>query len=135
MPLKQASILATIVILLVIGATACGSVSTPTRQFSSPTSMLSELPFEQLRNMALILSYDDLFRYNEDHVGELVSYQGQVIQVLERDRDRYQLRANVTQGEHSWDDAVFLRYSGPRLLEDDIIEFIGRVNGLITYDS
>ncbi len=33
------------------------------------------------------------------------------------------------------DDTIFLRYSGNRLLEDDIVEFVAIVNGLITYEA
>ena len=91
--------------------------------------------FEEQKAASALLSYDDLFRNNEEHIGKTVWYTGKVIQVIEGDGDEYQLRVNVTEGETFWDDTVFLQYSGPRLLEDDIIEFVGRVNGLITYEA
>ena len=64
-----------------------------------------------------------------------MSYTGEVIQVVGGEEDSYNLRANVSRGEYSWADTVFLYYSGPRLLEGDIIEFIGVVHELITYES
>ena len=42
---------------------------------------------------------------------------------------------NVTDNGFFWDDTIYVHYSGSRLLEDDIIEFIGTVKGLITYES
>lgn len=88
-----------------------------------------------LKNTAERVSYDELFRNNEQWEGKQVYYEGKIIQVIEGSGDKYQLRANVTKKEYSWADDVFLRYSGDRLLEDDIIEFVGRVNGLLMYES
>ena len=83
--------------------------------------------------MAISPSYDDLFRYNEQYVGKLVYYKGQVIQVLDVGQDQYQLRVNVTEGQYIWQDNTLLLYAGSRFLENDIIEFVGTVIGLITY--
>ena len=81
------------------------------------------------------ISYDELFRNNEEYIEQLVYYRGKVIQVQEPRGDNYVLRANITEGEFLWEDTVFLHYSGPRLLEDDVIEFVGRVKGLRTYKA
>ena len=99
----------------------------------TPTSTLT--PFEELKAEAIKLSYDDLFRNNEQHIGKKVWLTAKIIQVIEIDSDEFQLRAKITENEGFWDDTVFLQYSGPRLLEDDIIEFVGSVYGLITYES
>ena len=89
-----------------------------------------------LKATAKMVSYDDLFRYNEEWIGELVYYKGEVVQVIERGDDNYNLRINVTEDQYGWwDDTVFLYYSGERLLEDDIIEFVGEVYGLLTYEA
>lgn len=96
---------------------------------------LAALEWDELKNMAESISYDELFRNNEQWEGRLVFYRSQIVQVLERSSVDYRLRANVTRNGSFWDDTVFLRYSGERLLEDDIIEFVGRVNGLLTYDA
>lgn len=99
----------------------------------TPTSTLT--PFEELKTEAIQLSYDDLFRNNEQHIGKKVWLTAKIIQVIEIDSDEFQLRAKITENEGFWNDTVFLQYSGPRLLEDDIIEFVGSVYGLITYES
>ena len=102
---------------------------------SIPPTAEPTATFEELKSASTRLSYDDLFRNNEEHIGKTVWYRAQVIQVIEGDDDEYQLRANVTQEGNFWDDTVFLRYSGSRLLEDDVIEFVGKVNGLVTYEA
>ncbi len=60
-----------------------------------------------------------------------------MIQVIEGWRaNEYDLRVNVTEGQYFWDDTVYLaNYSGSRFLEDDIIEFVGKVRGLISYEA
>ena len=101
-----------------------------------PTATPRPTPtFEEKKALATRIPYDDLFRNNEEHIGKRVSYMGEVIQVVGGDEDLYNLRANVSKGEYLWDDTVYLYYSGPRVLEGDIIEFIGVVQELITYES
>ena len=100
-----------------------GVVPTPTPTFS-----------QALSNAATV-SYDELFRNNERYVGDVVRYKGEVVDVTEIGRNRYWILVDVTQDEYYWKDPVFLHYSGPRLLGDDIIEFVGRIEGLHTYES
>ena len=78
-----------------------------------------------------------MFRYAEDNVGKRVFYRGEVVQVIE-DQEDFQLRVNVTPGDYGfWDDTVFLRYADApvRILEYDIIAFVGRMNGTFTYET
>jgi len=108
------------------------------RPTSTVTPTAAPTPtWEQWKESAQKIPYNDLFRYAEDHEGKRVYYRGKVIQVLERGND-FQLRVNVTSGEYGfWDDTVFVRYDDPpiRILEDDVIEFVGRMNGTVTYKS
>ena len=115
--------------------TAAPPTSAPTVASESHPTEVPTPTFDEQKAASTQLSYDDLFRNNEEHIGKTIWYTGEVIQVIEGDEDEYQLRVNVTEGEIFWDDTVFLRYSGSRLLEDDIIEFVGRVNGLIAYEA
>ena len=125
-------LIALIVIVVIIAALSAGSGNGEKTEVS-PT--LTAMDWNTLKNTAEIVSYDGLFRNNEEWKGKQVYYKGKIIQVIEGSGNKYQFRANVTKGEFSWDDTVFLRYSGERLLEDDIIEFVGRVNGLIKYEA
>ena len=82
------------------------------------------------------IPYNDLFRYAEQYKGREVYYWGEVIQVIETG-NYYQLRVNITATEYGWEDTVFLHYPDApvRILEGDEISFVGRVNGVITYES
>ena len=83
------------------------------------------------------MPYKTLFRYAEDNTGKLVYYEAKVAQVIEG-RGGFQMRVNITPvGLGLWDDTVFLHYADPpvRVLEGDLIEFVGRMRGTITYES
>jgi hypothetical protein len=92
--------------------------------------------FNELKSQALTLSYDDLFRNNEQHKGKVVTFFGQVVQTNNVGKDKYLLRVNVSPELRGfWKDDVRVDYSGPRILEDDIVEFVGSVEGLWTYTA
>jgi hypothetical protein len=116
---------------------------------SSTTSTLGPLEglsVNELRFLDETLqpNFDDLMRNFEDYVSALVFFKGEVSQVLSRDDDDYQVLVKVTEGEYGlWTDAVLLRYSlnrgadltgadltGARLLDDDMVEFVGVVSNL-----
>ncbi len=124
-----------LIVLVVIGVATDGgddNQSAALPQEPTPTPIPTPT-FDELRTGAAQLSYDDLFRNNERHVGKAVWFEAEVVQIEDARQGKFVLRANVTQGEYFWDDAVYLHYSGPRLLEDDIIEFVRRVEGLKTF--
>ncbi len=105
---------------------------------SRPTPTPVPTPtFEHLKSEAVEIDYDDLFRNNEKHVGKRIRFVAKIVQVIavsERN-NQFVLRGNVTRGSYSWDDAVLLDYAGPRLLENDIVEVVGTVAGLYTYEA
>ena len=81
-----------------------------------------------------VIDYKELFRNNEQHQSRLFRFKGTVVQVIERARDKYDLRVNV--GD-VWDDSVVYlsAYKGQRLLEGDVIEFVGESVGLHIYEA
>ena len=90
------------------------------------------LAFADLRPSALTVSYADLFRNNEQYEGQLLHFKGEVVQVLERGNDTYDLRIDVSENEG----IVYLsNYYGQRLLDDDVIEFLGESAGLVMYTA
>ena len=104
---------------------------------------IAAMDWSQLLAEAQTLSYDNLFRNNEEYVDQLVYYRkAEIIQVYEQGTldklssgsdHQYRLRAVV--GDNSWDDIVALRYDGERLIEGDVIRFVGKVNGLYKYEA
>ena len=80
------------------------------------------------------IEYRELFRNIENYRGDSFRFKGQVMQVEEYHGDFY-LMVNVTWNGYYWDDQVWLNYydATTRILEEDIVEFVGEVNGLYKY--
>ena len=127
-------LLAIVIMIIIIAAIVSSGDGGGTAQSRPPGPTPT---FQEAMAQATLVSYDDLFRNNDAYIGQTVRFQGKIIQVVEGPGEDYQFRVNVTRGEYAWDwdDTVYLHYSGPRLLEDDIIEFVGEVKGLRTYEA
>ena len=120
---------------LFIGVIIALAVSSDGGSSAQSTPPAPTPTFQEAVAQAREISYDDLFRNNDSYIGSIVHYRGKIIQVVEGSGDNYNLRVDVTQGEYFWEDTVYLHYSGERLLEDDIIEFVGEVKGLKKYSA
>ncbi len=81
------------------------------------------------------VAYEELFRNIDLYEGKSFRFTGKVIQVLDADNDEYQMRISITRDRFSWSDPVYVYYVGVRILEDDFVQFVGTVNGTITYKS
>ena len=117
-----------------------GKLAEGLKEFEKADQMLNRFEESVLGVMKAIspgsVAYNDLLRYAERHKGRKVYYRGEVIQVIE-DGNYFQLRVNITSTEYGWEDTVFLHYPDApvRVLEGDEISFVGRVTGIITYES
>jgi hypothetical protein len=60
---------------------AVAAAATPTATTPTATPALATL--DDQKAQAVTIPYDELFRYNEQHVGKVVRYVGQVVQVQE----------------------------------------------------
>lgn len=125
-----------ILVLVILVSLLCSCITVPPipgPDIYYPTSFL------ELQRKASSPSYDDLFRYNERYIGKLVYYRAEIVQVIEVGENVYRCRADVTNKigifGSTWEDTVYIRDINFRLLEDDIIEFVGEVMGLQTYTS
>lgn len=104
---------------------------------SGPSAVpTTTLTLAEMREQAVNVSYDELARYPENFKGKPVVFQGEIIQKV----SDTEFRVNITKGEYGfWDDTVYLALTknvkDARLLEDDIIEFTGLVQGDVTYES
>ncbi len=147
---KPAILLAAAVAMVILGAVLLPSqeeapseentpppptpIQNPTRTSTPPPT--STPTFGELRSKAVPLSYDDLFRNNEQHRGKIVTFSGEVVQINDSGNNKYLLRVNVTRISGSyWTDDVRVDYTGPRILENDIVEFVGPVEGLWKYTA
>lgn len=108
----------------------------------TPDEVADQQSLEERKAQAVTISYDDLFRNNEKHVGKTVRYVGEVLQVQENSclfctNPGYTLRVAVTKGSYGiWDDPIWVDYDGgERFLEDDIVTIWGVVEGLRKYTA
>ncbi len=90
---------------------------------------------DQLWVEAGTVDYDELVRDIDEYVGKIVKFRGEIAQVIEGAGARSSLRINVTRGTYYWTDTVFARYAGERLAVDDVIDFVGSVQGLHSYTT
>ena len=81
------------------------------------------------------VSYDEVARHPNDYDGELLTFSGEVAQVIEGDGTT-ELRIAV---DGDYDDIIYGIYDNrildSRLLEDDKIQFYGESCGIISYQS
>lgn len=99
-----------------------------------PTATLT---VKQIQDTAKTMTFKELARNTEKHVGELLKFDGRVIQVMENSGN-YELRVNVTkENANNWTDTIYLicAQCPTRPLEDDIASFVGVVDGRKTYQS
>lgn len=98
--------------------------------------------WEEWQEKAEEVPYRTLFRHAEEYNGKSIYFRGKIVQVLESEEEEgnFQLRVNVTppgDGSLWWTDTVYLFYRDApvRVLEDDIVAFVGRGAGVLTYTS
>jgi hypothetical protein len=99
------------------------------------TEKIATLTPEEVKAKSIEITYDDLMRNNEDHVGKIVHYQGKIIQVQNVYGDTYVLRVGTSDAPYYFGDIIWVNYAGKRVLEGDIIEFWGKVKGLKDYTA
>lgn len=81
------------------------------------------------------VGYSELFRNIDEHTGKSLRFNGKVIQVVDYGQNRYQLRVNITQGQFGWTDTILVDHVGVRVIEDDLIKFVGNIEGATTYTA
>lgn len=101
---------------------------------ATPAPAEPALSLPELQAAAVMVAYDDLARSTEQHTGEYVNMAGKVVQVIE-DGNSAGLRVLVD-GDAS--QAVYVAYPGysaKRVLVDDMVRMIARVDGRVTYET
>lgn len=100
----------------------------------APTPVLSSLALLDLKASAVTVAYDDLARNTERHTGSNVNMAGKVVQVIE-DGSGAGLRVLV---DGDANQAVYVQYPGysaARVLVDDMVRMVARVDGRATYET
>ena len=108
--------------LLVIAAGVC--ISTP------PPGSASSLTVDQTRSTAMVVTYDELLRNNEQYIGKYVKIRGKIINSQSSGTD-YVFHVATRSGNYD-EDILYLNYNGPLFIDGDLIDIWGRVDGLKT---
>ena len=120
-------------------AGAARTTSTPRPPATARPTATPTMTATEYQAQAKPLVFDTLARDTESWTGRLVRSRGKVIQVAEAGSRGAVLRVNVTQDGSLWSDTVWVEFPGygpgQRVLEDDVIEFVARVDGRHTYES
>lgn len=109
---------------------------TPIQQTTVKTTPAID-PIIQIKNSAQNVPYDDLFRYNENYVGKIVKFRGEIIQIESGYGDNYIFRLATKNSQYVGyiDDVIYVNYKGTRYLEGDTIDVWAKVDGLETYTT
>jgi len=102
---------------------------------TSNQSVNSPQTVDELKAQAINISYDELFRHNENYIGKVVHFDNaKILQVLETTSNCYEFRINV--GAQYVSSIIYgTDYCGDRFLEGDLVDVYGQVTGLERYTS
>ena len=91
----------------------------------------TDMSVEEIKSSALTVPYEDVMRYMEQYIDEILYFRGEVGQVWEYENNYYKF--SIYTGETYYggyhDDRIFLKYKGSRILEDDIVDVWGICTG------
>ena len=122
-------------VLVVLGVISIsmwgGIIASDSGTDQSKASVPTKTP-QEIKAQAINIGYDPLYRYIETHVGKIVHFRGEAVQVIIKRDDRYDLRLAM---DGDYDQMVYVIYRGDRVLDGDTVEIWGRVNGLYSYQS
>jgi hypothetical protein len=140
------TILVILLLLIIIGAFSSNPEMDNTNNANGNTIKEEEIKepaspttYEEAKQEAVNVSYEDLMRYSESYTGKWVCFKGGIIQVVS-DIPKLELIVATKNDPYIGylDDTIYLYsndYSGERLLENDLIEFCGMSRGMITYTA
>jgi len=118
------------------------SASSENANSNTETSKVANTPAESVdsvKSKAIDVPYTDLYRYNENYVGQYVHYRGQVLQTsTENGTTWWRIATKASEYGGYSEDVILLaadNYSGLRLLEGDIVDVWGQSTDLVTYTA
>ncbi|MDE0076269.1 MAG: hypothetical protein OXO50_02055 [Caldilineaceae bacterium] len=123
-----------LLILLPLVLSGCGALR-GADLYHPPLTPVAERTYDEWLELSEDISYDDLTGYWDSHLDAVVNYRGRILEVFATTDDT-RFRVAVTYDE-AWQDEIFLRLKETEagIAKGDVISFVGRVNGLVTYQS
>ena len=123
-----------LLILVPLVLSGCGALR-GADLYHPPLTPVAERTYDEWLELSEDVSYDDLMGYWDRHPDAVVNYRGRILEVFATTDDT-RFRVAVTYDE-AWQDEIFLRLKETEagISKGDVISFVGRVNGLVTYQS
>ncbi len=123
-----------LLILVPLVLSGCGALR-GADLYHPPLTPVAERTYDEWLEVSEDVSYDDLMRHWDRHPDAVVNYRGRILEVFATNDDT-RFRLAVTYDE-AWQDEIFLRLKQTEagISKGDVISFVGRVNGLVTYQS
>lgn len=136
MKLNYIPLLAILLIGVILISGCVQQTETPTGTGQEQTTQSSK-SIDEIKQEAITIAYDELFRNNEKYIGTTIYFKGQILQIQEISTNSYILRVATKESSIGsyFEDVIFVNYKGKRLLEGDIIELWGKVKGLKSYTA
>jgi hypothetical protein len=106
-------------------------------QGSCEAECVFEISPEKVKSQAMrLLAYSELFRNNEQYIGKPILYIGELWQEILGEGYRIAVTPDSLTYPSYWEDVVWVNYeTKEKFLENDIIEVVGIVKGLMSYQG
>ncbi|MGO4184629.1 hypothetical protein AB4Z17_25965 [Paenibacillus sp. TAF43_2] len=101
------------------------------------TSNIKEVPKADIKKEAVNIDYAQLKKNPDGHKGEMVKFNGEIIQIMETGNNTV-IRLAVTKTDLGYeiDDIVWIEYDGlTKFVDKDIITAYGKITGTHSYKS
>jgi len=99
------------------------------------TPVITPVSLDQIKNSALIPPYTTLFKNINSYKGKVVYFRGKVLQLVSNGNNQYDLRIGTQEPDYN-NNVIYVHYAGnPMVIEDEIVDVWGTVNGVADYNS
>lgn len=91
---------------------------------------------DSIKSDAESVAYDNLVVNIEQYVGTVVHYSpAKIAQVVDSEGVEYRFRIQVTETDDEWTNDLLGRWNGDVFLQNETVEFLGVVDGLVQYET
>ena len=108
-----------------------------TNQYDYSKPLNLSLSVQEIKRQAILISYEELYRYNESYLHKIIHIKGQIVQTFQTSGYTTGFRIATKGGYYGYyDNIIYVDYDEyTRLMDNDYIEVWGEVMGLLTYTT
>lgn len=104
-------------------------------EYNKPYNLF--LTINEIKEKAISISYEELYRYNESYIHQIIYIKGKIVQTFQSYGNTTGFRIATKRDYYDYyDNIIYVDYdSSTRLMENDYVEVWSEVIGLITYTT